>query len=132
MDLIRNFKFTFGRIIPVLILSGVLFDPQPACAQSEGGDQFLDGIGETALVARYVLNGNTTDRSRNNHQAVLQGSGGTYVEDDSLGKCYRYLELVIRSSRFQERHSKARKLSVSQAGCVCVQPNHGSDSLTSA
>src|SRR5688572_7206448 len=63
-----------------------LFAQQPATAQNEGGDQFLDGIGETALNARYVLNGNTTDRSRNNHQATLQGSGATYVDDDKFGK----------------------------------------------
>ena len=33
------------------------------------GDQFLDGIGETSLVARYVLNGNAEDSSRNQFHA---------------------------------------------------------------
>src|SRR5262245_64602992 len=64
----------------------ILFPPEPASAQNEGGDQFLDGIGETALIARYALNGNTADRSRNNHQATLQGSGATYMDDEKFGK----------------------------------------------
>ena len=33
-------------------------------AGQTGGDQFLDGIGETSLIARYVFNGNTEDSSR--------------------------------------------------------------------
>jgi uncharacterized protein len=48
--------------------------------QSQGGDQFLDGIGETGLVARYVLSGNAEDSSRNQFHASLRG-GGTFVED---------------------------------------------------
>ena len=47
----------------------------------QGGDQFLDGIGETGLVARYVLNGNVEDSSRNQFHATLRGTGGTFVED---------------------------------------------------
>jgi DUF1680 family protein len=49
--------------------------------EAQGGDQFLDGIGETGLVARYVLNGNAEDSSRNNFHGALRGSGGTFVED---------------------------------------------------
>lgn len=54
--------------------------------QTDGGDHFLDGIGETALVARYLLDGNPTDRSRNGYHATLHGSGATYVEDPRFGK----------------------------------------------
>ena len=50
-------------------------------ARDQGGDQFLDGIGETGLVARYVLGGNVEDSSRNQFHAVLEGSGGTFVDD---------------------------------------------------
>ncbi|MEO7910040.1 MAG: LamG-like jellyroll fold domain-containing protein [Roseiflexaceae bacterium] len=50
-------------------------DPQ------QGGDQFLDGIGETGLVARYVLNGTPEDSSRNQFHATLRGTGVTFVED---------------------------------------------------
>ena len=49
--------------------------------QAQGGDQFLDGIGETGLVARYVLSANAEDSSRNHLHAALRGSGGTFVED---------------------------------------------------
>jgi DUF1680 family protein len=59
--------------------------PQPAAAQTDGGDQFLDGIGETALVARYPLNGTTGDRSRNGLPATLRGTGATFVEDRRFG-----------------------------------------------
>lgn len=51
-----------------------------------GGDQFLDGIGETALVARYLFNGQERDSSRNANHASLRGSGGTYVEDSQFGR----------------------------------------------
>ncbi|MFO1514693.1 MAG: glycoside hydrolase family 127 protein [Verrucomicrobiota bacterium] len=77
------------RCRPVLVLASLLsalLGQQPTPAQTEGGDQFLDGIGETALIARYVLNGDTADRSRNNHSATLQGSGAAYVEDEKFGK----------------------------------------------
>ncbi len=50
--------------------------------QTQGGDQFLDGIGETGLIARYVLNGNPEDASRNQFHAAMRGTGGTFVEDD--------------------------------------------------
>src|SRR6476646_122415 len=75
-----------SRALALMLLFTVLLGQQTGSAQTEGGDQFLDGIGETALISRYLLNGNTTDRSRNNHHATLQGSGATYVEDDKFGK----------------------------------------------
>jgi hypothetical protein len=76
-------------VTAVLLLAcwlGGLVQPTSASAQNDGGDQFLDGIGETALVARYVLNGNTADRSRNGFQATLGGGGATYVEDKQFGQ----------------------------------------------
>ena len=65
----------------VFLLAGA---PQ-AGAQSGGGDQFLDGIGETALVARYVFNGNAEDWSRNNFHAAVRGSAAKYVKDGQFG-----------------------------------------------
>ena len=53
----------------------------PVSTTPQGGDQFLDGIGETGLVARYVLGGNAEDSSRNQFHGTLRGSGGTFVED---------------------------------------------------
>jgi DUF1680 family protein len=54
-----------------------------ALAQSPqtGGDQFLDGIGETSLVARYAFVGNAEDSSRNQFHAALRGSGAEFVDD---------------------------------------------------
>jgi DUF1680 family protein len=46
----------------------------------QGGDQFLDGIGETGLVARYVLENDAEDSSRNQGHATLRGTGA-FVED---------------------------------------------------
>ncbi len=70
----------------------------PGFEAAQGGDQFLDGIGETALVARYVLNGNTEDSSRNHFHAALRGSGGAFVEDARFG---RALELSGNGSHVQ-------------------------------
>ena len=49
--------------------------------QTQAGDQFLDGIGETGLIARYMLNGNVEDSSRNNFHANMRGNGGTFEEE---------------------------------------------------
>jgi uncharacterized protein len=59
--------------------------PLPVLAQG-GGDQFLDGIGETALVARYVFDGNAQDASRNTHHATIRGAGAGYIEDARFGR----------------------------------------------
>jgi hypothetical protein len=48
-------------------------------ARSAEGDQFLDGIGETALIARYLFNGNVEDRSRNSFHAALHGQQAAFV-----------------------------------------------------
>ena len=38
--------------------------------QAQSGDQILDGIGETGLIARYVFDGDIKDWSRNNLSQV--------------------------------------------------------------
>lgn len=38
--------------------------------QAQSGDQILDGIGETGMIARYVFNGDLKDWSRNNLHAT--------------------------------------------------------------
>jgi DUF1680 family protein len=48
---------------------------------AQGGDQFLDGIGETALIARYLLAANAEDSSRNQLHATVRGSGASFVDD---------------------------------------------------
>ncbi|MGN6556172.1 MAG: beta-L-arabinofuranosidase domain-containing protein [Verrucomicrobiota bacterium] len=51
-----------------------------------GGDQIIDGIGETALAARYVFDGNANDTSRNAQHATVHGSGATFVKDEQFGR----------------------------------------------
>jgi DUF1680 family protein len=55
-------------------------------AQAQNGDQILDGIGETGLIARYVLDGNVKDWSRNNLHAKIEGKEASFITDDQFGK----------------------------------------------
>ena len=57
--------------------------PQNGLAE---GDQFLDSIGETALIARYVLDGNLEDASRNSLHALAEGGSAQYAEDELFGQ----------------------------------------------
>jgi DUF1680 family protein len=74
-----------------IVLAALMFTVPPSFTGSGqaqtggGGDQFLDGIGETALVARYMFNGNAEDRSRNNFHALLGGEGASFVPDPRFG-----------------------------------------------
>jgi len=52
---------------------------------AQGGDQILDGIGETGLVARYTFKGDAKDWSRNNLHGTIRGSKVKFVEDDLFG-----------------------------------------------
>jgi DUF1680 family protein len=70
-------------VLVVVVACAVSAGCAPAIAES--GDQFLDGIGETALVARYVFNGNSEDWSRNNYHAAVTGSKTAYVKDSKFG-----------------------------------------------
>lgn len=84
----KRFILTAACLAP--LLTGFLF--------AQGGDQFLDGIGETGLVARYTLNGNVEDASRNHFHATLRGEGALFVEDARFG---RALELAGTGSHVQ-------------------------------
>lgn len=50
------------------------------------GDQILDGIGETGMVARYVFDGDTKDWSRNNLHGKFHGGVAKYVKDERFGQ----------------------------------------------
>ncbi|MBS3773996.1 MAG: glycoside hydrolase family 127 protein [Bacteroidales bacterium] len=52
---------------------------------AQGGDQMLDGIGETGLIARYTLKEDVKDWSRNNLHGSVQGSDFRFVEDPQFG-----------------------------------------------
>ena len=70
-------------IVCFLALSALtaVFAQQTQSGAQQGGDQFLDGIGETSLIARYQLNGNLEDSSRNQLHGRMGGPGGAFVED---------------------------------------------------
>src|SRR6186713_1958017 len=51
-----------------------------ATQSAQAGDAFLDGIGETSLVARYALQNNAEDSSRNQAHATVRGTGN-FVDD---------------------------------------------------
>jgi len=55
-------------------------------AQAQNGDQILDGIGETGMIARYVLNGDLRDWSRNNLHAKIVGGEAAFVNDARFGR----------------------------------------------
>jgi DUF1680 family protein len=73
-------RILLGLVIAVSTMLAGLTQALPS-AQQQPGDQFLDGIGETALVARYPLESNAEDASRNQAHAALRGTGGRFVED---------------------------------------------------
>jgi len=73
------------RVSFLIVVVGWLAFASRVVAQVEGGDQFLDGIGETALIARYVFDGNGEDWSRNNFHAAVKGDKAAYVEDSRFG-----------------------------------------------
>ncbi len=55
-------------------------------ARAQNGDQILDGIGETGMIARYIFNGDVKDWSRNNLHGRLQGAGAKFVNDVRFGR----------------------------------------------
>ena len=76
----RRTHFLLIMVVAVFTVAAAFTEREVAQVVT-GGDQFLDGIGETGLIARYVFNGNAEDSSRNNFHASLRGTGGDFVED---------------------------------------------------
>jgi len=74
-------KVFFRVILLITVLT-----PGVNTAQAQSGDQILDGIGETGMIARYVFNGDMKDWSRNNLHARSQGSEVKFVNDQQFGK----------------------------------------------
>ena len=78
-----------------------------------GGDQIVDGIGETSLVARYPLQGNANDTSRDGHHGTLHGSGASFVDDKQFGK-------VLSLSGEKETYLELPSGSLSDADTISV------------
>lgn len=74
------------KVFRSAILAGVVLIYAGYTVQAQNGDQILDGIGETGMIARYVLNGDLKDWSRNNLHARAQSSHVTFVKDERFGK----------------------------------------------
>ncbi|MDM1296850.1 glycoside hydrolase family 127 protein [Sphingobacterium sp. N143] len=74
------------RNMYVLILLVVTFINATPTLYAQGGDQILDGIGETGMVARYIFDGDVKDWSRNGLHGKLQGTKASFVEDPQFGK----------------------------------------------
>ncbi|MCG6187138.1 beta-L-arabinofuranosidase domain-containing protein [Maribellus maritimus] len=72
-------KLFVGMIISFFVLA-------TNSAFAQGGDQILDGIGETGLISRYTFEGNAKDWSRNNLHGSIHGSGFKFNDDEMLGK----------------------------------------------
>ncbi len=71
------------KLFICIILGFGLMSTTNILAQS--GDQILDGIGETDLIARYVFDGDTKDWSRNNWHGKVQGTGAKFEKDEQFG-----------------------------------------------
>lgn len=74
--------------IPKLFI-GFVFCLGAFCTSSvwaQSGDQILDGIGETGLIARYIFKEDAKDWSRNNWHASIQGADYEFVKDDQFGQ----------------------------------------------
>jgi len=72
-------------ILRVILFTAVLTNSVNH-AHAQNGDQILDGIGETGMIARYLFNGNVKDWSRNNLHAKAQGAEIKFVTDNRFGK----------------------------------------------
>lgn len=55
-------------------------------SQAQPGDQMLDGIGETGLIARYTFQRDANDWSRNNWHASIRGVAHAFVQDSVFGR----------------------------------------------
>ena len=72
------------QLFPALFFTILIFFTSSASAQE--GDQILDGIGETDLIARYIFRGDAKDWSRNDFNAKIHGDGAQFVDDELFGK----------------------------------------------
>lgn len=75
----RTYKLLAGIILCTITMASPL-------AFAQEGDQILDGIGETDLIARYTLKEDLKDWSRNNLHGEMQGSGFEFINDELFGK----------------------------------------------
>ncbi len=78
-------KRSLALVLSLITGFSLLVFPLPLSAQA-GGDQILDGIGETALIARYLFDADTEDRARNHFHATLIKGEAAYADEGPFGK----------------------------------------------
>lgn len=71
------------RSLICTLLSFWALSTTPVLGQS--GDQILDGIGETGLLARYLFEGDAKDWSRNNLHGTIEASKAKFITDEQFG-----------------------------------------------
>ncbi|WDF69750.1 glycoside hydrolase family 127 protein [Sphingobacterium oryzagri] len=69
-----------------VILLALLLSKAADTVQAQSGDQILDGIGETSMIARYVFDGDVRDWSRNNLHSTFHGGEAKFVQHEQFGK----------------------------------------------
>ena len=72
------------KIYKSLLLVLAIFTIILTSVHAQSGDQILDGIGETALIARYTFAGDIKDWSRNNLHGSIQGKI-RFIDDEQFG-----------------------------------------------
>ena len=97
-------------------------------SQAQEGDQILDGIGETGLIARYKFDGQVKDWSRNNLHGQVHGSGVIFGKDDQFGQVVTLTEnetgyISIPGKAFSGEES------ISVCGWVFLRSTQGSQPL---
>ncbi len=73
------------KVIRILLLLSIVCSDM-MFVRAQNGDQILDGIGETGLVARYLFNGDLKDWSRNTLHGKAGSTAVQYVNDTRFGK----------------------------------------------
>ncbi|MGS2765091.1 beta-L-arabinofuranosidase domain-containing protein [Sinomicrobium sp. M5D2P9] len=76
----------YNTIFIRVILFATVLAGHVVTVQAQNGDQILDGIGETGMIARYMFNGDGKDWSRNNLHSTIHGPRAKFVRDDKFGK----------------------------------------------
>ncbi|WP_231595901.1 beta-L-arabinofuranosidase domain-containing protein [Sphingobacterium endophyticum] len=73
------------RFAQVVLMVVALFGGANSVNAQSAGDQILDGIGETGMIARYVFDGNLRDWSRNSLHGKFQDGQPKFLKDEKFG-----------------------------------------------
>ncbi|WP_313781738.1 beta-L-arabinofuranosidase domain-containing protein [Flagellimonas aequoris] len=76
--MMKSSKIAIWTLFACVMVTGVL--------KAQSGNQILDGIGETGMVARYIFNGNAKDWSRNNLHGRIYGPNAKFEDDEKFDK----------------------------------------------